>query len=438
MIVLYVLALITVASFLALAIDVSYFYARKAQVQTVSDAAALAALGAAGSHGSGQGQTEQDARVGGVVGYHAVANGLSSGYWTQVIAHNADGDVNQVILNRSLGVNTLFSNLVNQRSVTIGIQSVAARTFLSNQINQSTMAGGINFFGCVRLEMLGNPVVRSRDYDSWAVGDSVRAGSNFDVEVQGSVVFGGDLTCASLINFVGGASVFDGTYQAPVIVGSPGSGTNTRIQAPYPQMVVAAAVMGATASSNNNNLVLGCTAAFRNRTSFVLEKTGSPGTISIPAGAKIYAREVNLHSDELVITGNPNPPPVGAGPVTITLDASTGNGTWFSDRDVSATVSGGMKPKYLKIIGISPPSVCCAACPPGPEIEFNHHVMKALVYAPGFVVDFQSNPTFHGSIVADILHVQGSPEVFGDEDNGFAFNAGPGPTGTAGKPRLTN
>ncbi|MBI4870007.1 MAG: Tad domain-containing protein [Candidatus Riflebacteria bacterium] len=382
----YMLALMVILAFVGLVVDIGYMYTQKAQKQLLSDMIALTALGTTGTVAGGQTATQQDTYINNFVATANVATGLPSDMWPEILKdHNADGDVYRVTLNKPMVLTTFFLNVLGLRTITVGIQSIAIRECVVYQISQEG-SGPLQFFGCNAIEMQGNPTLRSKKYSTGAVGDNVFGGSNELVHSQGSVLIGGSMFSADELNFTGNATTWNGTYQSGDIDGSPGGGVWTAINSPHPPVVVPPAVGQATAAVNDNDQVLGCSDAFIDGTSFLLDKPGgSPGEIIIPAGSKIYAREVDLKNARLIIRGDPRPPPTGSGPVSITLDAQGQSDfdIWFSDRDMELESGDPMGPHFLDVIGINAPNSCCPACTPGPIMTFKHHSAYGHVYAPG-------------------------------------------------------
>jgi hypothetical protein len=428
-----VLALMMMMAFVGIVVDVGYLYTQKANMQSLADAIVLSTLGTTGLVTGSPSRTtaQQIAYIDNFIStYQNPANGLPIDWWTQRLKEvNTGGDVVKLTLNQPMPLSTFVMALLGIPTVTVGIQAVAVRGCFSRRIQQDK-SGRLGFFGCNEVNLQGNPTWRSRNYNTWAIGDKAYGGSNIHILDQGSVYFGGDVFSANTIEFIGGGSTWNGTYTAPNIINHAGGGSYTGIVAAVPPIETPPAVGNATAADNDNSTVGGAAPDFLAGITYVLEKANpGPQTMYINAGSRIYAHTIDLKQTTLVIMGDPRPiGDGGQGPVTFNIEPlgpkpNVNNERLFMDRDVSAAY-GPMKPSYLNVIGLAqtPCSIDCDRHNKDvPKLVFSHNTIASRVYAPGFQVHIDSNPSWSGSMVADCIHTQGTPLIYIDEEGGFSM-----------------
>lgn len=398
-IVLYAIAMFTIMLCMGLALDAGYLYTQKGMGQLTEDIIALIVLG---STDRALTHDQQIAYIEDQVNRLEAANGLPTPFYTRRTESNTEGDVVKLILNAPNPLKTMMMNLIGIGSVNVGLEAIAVRGFVIKKIDPNC-PGNLGLFGCVRLQVQGNPLVDSYksglgSYASQAVnpgcGSSSGSGSHGEddgghdgggsgshshlshgghgghgeslyarrnllgmsnrmVDLTGSFCYHGD-TQSSLDTEVVGSGLVDGKVTTEYFDGDSDLITDGVVIEPVSDFNLIPAVGSASATSNDNGTISG---GFDPDAllppNFQLKQKGSNKEILLTAGKKYYFKEIDMAgASKLRIIGNP----ATAGPVEITLDGDAKfNGDITSD--VQPT-----RPGWLKLTGINGCTQCCVGC----------------------------------------------------------------------------
>lgn len=385
----YVLALFFFFGFMALATDVGYLYTQKANVQLISDTAALASLA---SLDYSQPHATQLAYITNQVNYFEQFHGLGVGYFTITTESAPNGNIIQVKLNAGHPSKTFFMALFGLDSLKVGIESIAVRGTIGYSYDPDCQNDGgmMGFFGCTHVEYQGNPMADSYLSDQgWYADQAVNngcgsgagghhghmgggghgghgdgakyarrymgTGSNWRVEFTGNFCYHGQVRSGRDTDIGGNAGYLDGFVTTETFSGNQSLVSEGINFQSVPDTMLPTAVGAASAASNDNATVVGAKASDLASPNFALKPQGD-NDIQLVAGKKYYFKDIKISgSKSIKIIGNP----VTAGPVKITLDG---------DCDIQGDVKSDVvptRPGWLQIRGIGG----CTNCDPDDVVD---------------------------------------------------------------------
>lgn len=390
----YVLALFFFFGFMALATDVGYLYTQKANVQLISDTAALASLASLDYSQSPSGQL---AYITNQVNYFEQFHGLGTGYFTVTTESAPNGNILQVRLNAGHPSKTFFMALFGLDSLKVGIESIAVRGTIGYSYDPDCQNDGgmMGFFGCTHVEYQGNPMADSyRSDQGWYADQAVNlgcgssggghvqhggsyghlgggghgghgeekyarrymgTGSNWRVEFTGNFCYHGKVRSGRDTDIGGNAGYLDGAVVTETFSGNQSLVAEGVTFQSVPDTMLPTAVGAASAAVNDNATVVGAKASKLASPNFELVPEGN-NDIQLVAGKKYYFKYMKISGSKSIrIIGNP----VVAGPVKITLDG---------DCDIQGDVKSDVvptRPGWLQIRGIGG----CTNCDPDDVVD---------------------------------------------------------------------
>lgn len=470
----YVLALFFFFGFMALAADVGYLYTQKANIQLVSDTAALAALASVDYALS---PTAQLAYVTNQVNYFEQAHGLGTGRFTLSTQSATNGNIVQVKLDSTNPADTFFLALFGLQRLNIGVQSIAIRGTIRYDYEKDC-PGTMGFFGCTHVEYVGNPIADSYLSDQgWYADQAVNTGcgasqggheqhlgeggwqghgeekyarsmmgtgTNWTMSFNGNFCYHGKAQSGRDAEIVGNAGYVDGSLVTENFSGDTGLVSDgVKVQS-VPDTYLPTAVASATAGSNDNGTIVGAKASSLASPDFALVPQGN-NEIQLQAGRRYYFKDIKISGSTAIrIVGDPRV----AGPVRITLDG---------DADINGDITSDVvptRPGWLELTGLGGCSNCCKDCVieqaphhRGHDYCDSNRTIKISgngdvygnIYAPGYKVTVTGCKNFFGRIVAEGMTFKGTSGIHYDETLGGCIRAHQDATATdLGLVRLIN
>lgn len=469
----YVLSLFFFFGFMALAADVGYLYTQKANIQLVSDTAALAALA---SLDYTQSHDAQLAYVTNQVNYFEQAHGLPTGRFALSTQSASNGNIIQVKLDSANRSNTFFLALFGMSALNVGVESIAIRGTIRYDYDKDC-PGALGFFGCTHVEYSGNPIADSYLSDQgWYADQAVNVGcgaarggheehlgeggwqghgeqkyarskmgtgTNWTMSFNGNFCYHGKAQSGRDTEIVGGSGYVDGTLITENFSGdSTLVSEGVKVQS-VPDTFLPTAVATATATSNDNGTVVGAKASELASPNFKLSAQGS-NEIQLQAGRRYYFKEIKISGSTAIrIVGDPRV----AGPVKITLDG---------DADINGDITSDVvptRPGWLELTGLGGCSNCCNDCVVEQASHHGHTYCDSnraisisgngdvygSIYAPGYKVTVTGCKNFFGRIVAEAMSFKGTSGIHYDETLGGCIKAHEDASATdLGQVRLIN